>query len=421
MKKVKLGDLLEVKRGTTLAGKYYATCGDKIRLTLGNFNYPGGGFKKNISKDNIYFNGPINDEYVLKKGDIITPLTEQVSGLLGETARIPEDNKYVQSGDVALIIPNEEKLDNRFAYYLISSFSVKKQLGAAAQQTKIRHTTPDKIKQCEVWIPDMKQQKKIGLFLDLLNLKITKNNSIAEQLELMVKTIYDYWFLQFEFPNEEGKPYKSSGGKMAWNKELQREIPEKWKVSNLYKNNLTELIKPGVEEFVGTKKYLATADVNGTSYSKGTNVTFTNRESRANMQPTLNSVWFAKMKNSVKHLYFNKELTSIITETILSTGFCGLQCDEYSFEYLVSFIGSDYFEKVKNQLAHGATQQAVNNSDLKNIKMVIPSKRILNKFHELTKDIFNLISEKKVENSELASLRNLLLPLLMNGQVTIGE
>lgn len=311
---------------------------------------------------------------------------------------------------------NDENCSGYLAYKLMQ-MNLARYQGQSAQPGISAKT----ISKLPINVPDLEYQKLVFEALNSLEKKIANNNAITKQLEAMAKTIYDYWFLQFEFPNEEGKPYKSSGGKMAWNKELQREIPEKWEVSNLYKNNLTELIKPGVEEFVGTKKYLATADVNGTSYSKGTNVTFTNRESRANMQPTLNSVWFAKMKNSVKHLYLNKELTSIITETILSTGFCGLQCDEYSFEYLVSFIESDYFEKVKNQLAHGATQQAVNNSDLKNIKMVIPSKRILNKFHELTKDIFNLISEKKVENSELASLRNLLLPLLMNGQVTIGE
>lgn len=72
---------------------------------------------------------------------------------------------------------------------------------------------------------------------------------------MMVETIYDYWFLQFEFPNEEGKPYKSSGGKMVWNEELQQEIPEGWKVENLSNNTLTKIIKPGIDKFEGTKNY----------------------------------------------------------------------------------------------------------------------------------------------------------------------
>ncbi len=103
--KIKLGELLEVKRGVSLAGEFYSETGEKIRLTLGNFDYPNGGFKNNISKTDIYFTGKVKPEFILKKGDIITPLTEQVSGLLGETARIPEDNLYIQSGDIGLVVP----------------------------------------------------------------------------------------------------------------------------------------------------------------------------------------------------------------------------------------------------------------------------------------------------------------------------
>lgn len=161
MKKVFLGDVLDVRRGTSLSGKFYSTFGDKIRLTLGNFNYPNGGFKENTAKKDIYFIGEVDPKFILHKGDIITPLTEQVSGLLGETAIIPTDDLYVQSGDVGLIIPDERKLHRGFAYYLISSAVVKKQLGAGAQQTKIRHTSPDAIKKCTVWLPEMGQQLRI--------------------------------------------------------------------------------------------------------------------------------------------------------------------------------------------------------------------------------------------------------------------
>ena len=149
--------------------------------------------------------------------------------------RSPEDDKYIQNGDVALIIPNEEKIDKRFAYYLISSNLVKSQLSAAAQQTKIRHTSPDKIKDCKVFIPELTEQKKIAQILDSINNKIELNNRMNEKLEAMSKRLYDYWFVQFDFPNAEGKPYKSSGGKMVYNEQLKREIPEGWEVSTLGK------------------------------------------------------------------------------------------------------------------------------------------------------------------------------------------
>ena len=229
LKKYKLGELLDVKRGASLAGEYYATTGNYIRLTCGNFDYQNNSFKLNTSKDNLFYTGPVRKEFIMKKGDIITPLTEQAIGLLGSTAIIPEDDKYIQSQDVAKIICNEDLLYPMFAYYLISSETVKKQLSAAAQQTKIRHTSPDKIKDCVVWIPDLKEQKHIASILSDLDKKTTLNRAINQNLEDLAKQLYDYWFVQFDFPDEEGKPYKSSGGAMAWNEKLKRDIPASWK------------------------------------------------------------------------------------------------------------------------------------------------------------------------------------------------
>ena len=182
MKKYKLGDLIEVSRGASLSGNYYATEGKYIRLTCGNFDYRKNCFKENNSKDNLFYIGNFKDEFLLKKGDLITPLTEQAIGLLGSTAWIPESEKYIQSQDIAKITCKEELLDKKFAYYLISSNMVKKQLNAAAQQTKIRHTSPNKIKDCIVWLPSLAEQKKIGQLLFDIDRKIELNRSINHNL-----------------------------------------------------------------------------------------------------------------------------------------------------------------------------------------------------------------------------------------------
>ncbi len=121
-------------------------------------------------------------EFLLEKGDLITPLTEQAIGLLGSTAWIPESGKYIQSQDIAKITCKEDLLDNKFAYYLISSNMVKQQLSAAAQQTKIRHTSPDKIKDCTVWLPSLEKQKQIGQLLFDLDRKIELNRAINHNL-----------------------------------------------------------------------------------------------------------------------------------------------------------------------------------------------------------------------------------------------
>jgi type I restriction enzyme S subunit len=181
--KYKLGELIDVTRGASLAGEYYATEGDLIRLTLGNFDYQNGGFKVNTSKDNIFFTGDVKAEYILKKGDIITPLTEQTPGLLGSTAIIPEDNTYIQSQDIALV-KCKEGLDPLFCYYLLPSKLVKTQLGAAAQQTKIRHTTPDRIKDITVFVPSIEEQRLIGKTLYSIDQKIQANRAINRNLQL---------------------------------------------------------------------------------------------------------------------------------------------------------------------------------------------------------------------------------------------
>lgn len=232
--------------------------------------------------------------------------------------------------------------------------------------------------------------------------------------------LYDYWFTQFDFPDNDGKPYQTSGGKMVWNDTLKRNIPENWKVQSVISNCLSSIIKPGVEIF-NTKTYLATADVKGTCISTGTIVDYDGRESRANMQPSINSVWFAKMKNSIKHLYLNKEMEPIISSSILSTGFCGLQCNEISFEYIASYVSNAYFEIHKDMLAHGATQEAVNNDDLAGVHIIIPEDTVLRAYHETTQAIYAQISKNVCENQELVKLRDWLLPMLMNGQATISD
>ena len=233
LSKHKLGELIEVTRGASLSGQFYAEEGEFVRLTLGNFNMNGGGFKENTSKTDLYYTGTVKDEFILNKDDIITPLTEQSLGLLGTTARIPESGKYIQSQDVALVKCKKGLLDPNFCYYLISSSVVCQQLSAGAQQTKIRHTSPDKIKDCTVWIPELEVQKRIGRILSDIDEKIALNRQINDNLEAMAKQLYDYWFVQFDFPNEEGKPYKSSGGAMVWNEKLKHQIPEGWEVKQL--------------------------------------------------------------------------------------------------------------------------------------------------------------------------------------------
>ena len=207
---------------------------------------------------------------------------------------------------------------------------------------------------------------------------------------------------------------------MRYSHRLKRDIPEGWTEESVISNSISAPIKPGVEPF-STKIYLATADVSGTRLSAGSLIDYETREGRANMQPTVSSVWFAKMKNSIKHLFLNREMKQLIDGTVLSTGFCGLQCTNESFEYIAAFIEHSYFEDVKNTLAHGATQESVNNDDLLGLTMLVPTSEVLESFHAKARPLYAQISQNICENQKLTEIRDWLLPMLMNGQATISD
>jgi type I restriction enzyme S subunit len=416
MNKVKLGDVLDVKRGASIKGEFYATEGDMIRLTLGNFNYPGGGFKPNTSKDDIYYTGPVQDEFIMNKGDIITPLTEQVAGLLGETARIPESGKYIQNGDIGKVIPNEEKLDNSYAYYLMASPSIKRQLGAAAQQTKIRHTSPDKIKDCVAWLPTLDYQYKAGKLLDSINDKIDNNNAISKQLEEAAKTIYDYWLLQFDFPDENGNPYRSSGGKMVWNDELKREIPEGWKVGSLYDiANFINGLACQKHRPTDNNHKLPVVKIKEMhdGYTKETEYVSNNipEKNIINNGDILFS-WSATLETMIWN-GGKAGLNQHIFKVVPKTGYSKYYVYEQLAAYIINF--RLIAEARKTTMGHITTDH------LKQSRIVLPRHEVINLFSDKISPFFDELSKIKIENQQLASLRDFLLPLLMNGQVTFKE
>ena len=419
LKKYKLGELIDVTRGASLSGEFYATEGEYVRLTCGNFDYRNNSFKENKSKDNIYYVGNFREEFLMEEGDIITPLTEQAIGLLGSTAFIPEGGKYIQSQDVAKIICNEELLDKKFAFYLISSSLVKQQLSTAAQQTKIRHTSPDKIKDCVVWIPELAEQKRIGQLLYSLDQKIALNRAINDNLEAMAKQLYDYWFVQVDFPNEEGKPYKSSGGKMVWNDKLKREIPEGWDVDAL--NTWLEIksgfpFKSETYQTSGRYKVITIKNVqDGELVTSGCD--FVDEiPSRAKEYIAL------KIGDRLISLTGNcGRLCVVCEENLLLNQRVGLlSCNSLYLEYLYNLLNSQLMRMVVDNLANGAAQANLSPVELCKTICAMPQEDTLLEYNRKA-NVFRLAMVQN--NQEIATLtkqRDELLPLLMNGQVSVN-
>ena len=411
----KLGELIDVTRGMSLPGSNYATSGELIRLTLGNFDYSGNGFKENTSKDNIYYSGVVPDEYIMKEGDIITPLTEQTPGLLGTTARIPVSGKYIQSQDVALITCKPGTIDPLFCYYLVSSSIVKQQLAAGSQQTKIRHTSPDKIKECVVYIPeDLAVQHKIGDFLTAIDDKISLNRKANAELEALAKQIYDYWFVQFDFPDANGRPYKSSGGKMVYDSTIKRDIPEEWEVAHLFEAaNVLYGFPFSTEQFVEDETPIPVVRIR--DIPEGTHSAYSTQGVDDKYKLERGDVVIGMDGNFHMNIwhesesYLNQRCVRIRTND-----------DEQALSSISLYYAMAPYIQSRQATIQGSTVGHLSDKDMKQIYVLRPSTN--ESFNP--KRIFDTIEEQiisgKNEINRLTDLREFLIPLLLNGQVSIS-
>ncbi len=353
----------------------------------------------------------------MKEGDIITPLTEQTPGLLGTTARIPVSGKYIQSQDVALITCKPGKIDPLFCYYLVSSSIVKQQLAAGSQQTKIRHTSPDKIKECVVYIPeDLAVQHKIGDFLTAIDDKISLNRKANAELEALAKQIYDYWFVQFDFPDANGRPYKSSGGKMVFDKELKRMIPEGWKKATLldianYTNGLAcqnHRPKEGEQHLpvINIKEIRDgfTPETEEVSVSIPESVKVYNGDILFSWSASLEVIQWAFGEGGL-----NQHIFKVTGKEGFPKGF-------YYFQIL-NYV--EVFRKIAE--ARKTTMGHITQDHLKQSRIAIPSeKSILERFDDYLKPVMDNQVKLIEEISSLKDTRDFLLPLLLNGQVSIA-
>ena len=418
LREYKLGELLDVTRGASLSGEYYAKEGELIRLTLGHFDYVNGGFKENTSKDNLYFIGDVKEEFILNEGDIITPLTEQTKGLIGSTAKIPESGKYIQSQDIGLVKCNEDLLYPGFCYYLLPTQLVKNQLSAGAQQTSIRHTSPDKIKDCKVFIPSLPEQKQIANLLSSIDKKINVNREINQNLAALAKQLYDYWFVQFDFPDENGRPYKSSGGAMVWNDGLNKYIPNYWnvlKLSDLLREDRVKQINPQDNpNKVFRHLSFPSLDACGSFYEeKGENI----KSNKIVVKDEY--VLAAKLNPWIKRIAWGTTDEDLICSTefvVLNPYDKNLKAFLFLLVNQKPFI--DYCTSSSTGTSH--SQRRVKPDIMKLYKFPY-NEKVAQEFSKQVLPIIEITKKNNEQNRELAMQRDELLPLLMNGQVSLNS
>ena len=307
-----------------------------------------------------------------------------------------------------------------YIYYLLKGLDLSGYITGSAQPK----LTQENLSRLEIDIPDVQCQKDVATLLSTIDAKIDNNNAIAAELEGMAKDLYDYWFVQFDFPDENGKPYKSSGGKMVWNEELKREIPKGWEVSNL--SPFIDIIR-GVtyepEDVSETPKPSYVPLLKSNNIQDGhlllDNVIYVPSKNVSNDQILKNSSLFITMSSgSTEHV--GKVVPITFDTTYCYGAFCSKIAIRPELRCFVSqFFLSNYFKQKIRTIVVGTSIKNISNKHITENLVAIPPKSILKKYEQAGNELMNMQGVITQENQTLASLRDFLLPMLMNGQVKV--
>ena len=369
MNRMKLGEILSVKHGWAFKGEYFAEDGEQSILTPGNF-FEKEGFKPNNGKER-YYTGTYPKEYLCHKGDLIVAMTQQAEGLLGSTALVPENNKYLHNQRIGLITCDEKRLNKLFAYYLFMTKSVREQLERSSSGTKVKHTSPEKIYDVEVEIPDVISQQKIANLLWAIDEKIANNNAINDNLEQQMHLI-------FENMMAKAATHKLSG---------EYTIAQNLATVVTGKEDANFSVPNGKYKFFTCSNTPLSCD----------EYVFDSSSILIAGNGDFNVKHYSGKFNAYQRTYV-------------------LTPDKKYFGLL--YLASLYRINSFKSRSSGSIVKFITKSDVENIPVFIPNDRFY--LQELNKLIY-LQEQNKLENELLVNLRDWLLPMLMNGQATISD
>ena len=307
-------------------------------------------------------------------------------------------------------------IDPLYVYYLLSTMKSYFQKIAGSTTTPI---LPKSVfEEIEIHLPDMKKQKDVVSILYALDRKIELNKLINDNLEAMAKQLYDYWFVQFDFPNEEGKPYKSSGGAMVWNEKLKREIPEGWYAENICK--IANILSGGtpskaVDEYWnnGTIPFFGPTDCNGSVFQIKTADHITQK----GLEHCASSLFEEGIVIITARGSIGK-LVIVGTPMAMNQSCYALQSKEGEYEYLY-FLTTQLIDCLKAK-GSGSVFKSIIASDIEHSTLCIATENVVSDFCKKVKPLFEKLKANTIEIAELTKQRDELLPLLMNGQATIN-
>lgn len=399
------------------------------KLVLRNFNIHNG----RIDLSNVSYT---DDETFFARNKRATPIPGDIvmsrEAPMGEVAIIPNGFECCLGQRMVLLHPDATVCNGKFLMFSLLSPFVQKQIKRSDTTGSVVSNLciPDL---CALEIPyvSIERQECIVALLSDIDAKIDNNNAIAAELEGMAKDLYDYWFVQFDFPDENGKPYKSSGGKMVWNDELKREIPEGWEISKASALlDVTRGVSYSAKDLLG--KGVAMINLNtfntDSTFKKNGMKTYSGKYSdEKKVQPydllmcvtQQTDIDMTGRSNVIGKTFLMPNL-GFDNDVVMSMDVAKLSCPSRwwlpFFHYLFQTF---YAHRFITGYANGTKIKHLDVEAALNVPFVKASDSLVKQYANIALSISEKQSTIILENMELASLRDFLLPMLMNGQVKV--
>ena len=319
----------------------------------------------------------------------------------------------------------KEGVDVRWLYYWFLMCGQRHLLDRFFTETTIKHLPGDKLKELELELPTYQAQRNIADVLSSLDNKIQHNNAICSELESMARTLYEYWFVQFDFPDESGRPYKSSGGAMEWNAALKREIPKGWKSGQM--KDLISDVRTGLNPRQNFKfsdggiRYLTVKNLTADGRIDFSGCDMIDEEARSIVHRRSciqkGDILFASIAPLGRcYLIQSPPEDWDINESVFSLR---PNIDTCTPIYLYLVLKSDRFIIASTNSSAGSIFKGIRINTMLGMNTVVPDIKVLRRFEEETSKYMKMHEKIVIESVELTKLRDDLLPILMNGQATV--
>jgi len=396
-----LGEVFELSQGLQISSKLRISTAKKGYIPLLKItDLQSKKFSEFVSLKDVGKN------YIASKDDIIYTRTGQVGLVYTNVEGCVHNNCFK-------IHYNKEYFDKMFIYYMLKQrriFHYANNVAGGSVQKDLSHPA---FKSCIIAFPNnKKEQIEIAKILSSLDDKIELNQRMNKTLEAIAQAIFKHWFIDFEFPNEEGKPYKSSGGEMVYNEELGKEIPKGWRVGRLEEiANLTMGLSPKGESY--NEKGEGLPLLNGAAdFSEGglSPKKFTTQPVRVCKRE---DIVFC-IRATIGNITFSDGIYC------LGRGVAALSSKEDVYKEFIYFILNHHLQRMSSQ-ASGTVIVGLKKNDINNLTFIMPPKKFIEKFHGCISHLFNRIKLNFEEIDSLSQIRDVLLPKLMSGEIRVKD